>query len=216
MTTAAQNKAIHALVNQTGLPDDDYRALLSRYGKASSKDLSDGDALDLIEGLRKLPGARPRAARASGRYAPILRALWLSAWNLGLVRSSDDRAMTKFVERQTGLAHTRFLVEQADAARAIEALKAWIRREAGVEWPKTVNEHHRKRAVVEAIVRRLRGLGLAPLPAAQTLAEDMLAFGAALGLPPTLELYTNAEWDKLANHLGKRLRGALSREARRG
>jgi hypothetical protein len=66
--------------------------------------------------------------------------------------------MIAFVKRQTGLDHTRFLTDAADAARAIEALKAMCAR-AGVVWPKGEASRDpcaRKLAVIEAQARILR------------------------------------------------------------
>ena len=70
----------------------------------------------------------------TGPYAKKLQALWIAGWNLGLVRNRDDRALLAFVKRQTGLEHTQFLHDAANAKRVIEALKAWLAREGGVDW----------------------------------------------------------------------------------
>lgn len=59
----------------------------------------------------------------------------MSGWHLGVVRDRTDAALLAFLERQTGLEHTRFLVDAASARRMIESLKGWLAREAGVEWP---------------------------------------------------------------------------------
>jgi hypothetical protein len=54
-------------------------------------------------------------------------------WNLGEVEDRSDKALLAFVRRQTHIDHTRFLLDGAEAAKAIEALKSWATR-AGVEW----------------------------------------------------------------------------------
>ena len=222
MSSAAQIRAIHTLKSRTGLDDGDYRALLSRFGKASSKDLSEREAIRLIEDMRRLPGAaaqapngaRPAAATASGPYAPVLRALWIAAWNLALVRSPDDRAMMRFVERQTGLSHTRFLVDGCAASRAIEALKAWLARDGGVDWPP--DDADRKRAVCRAIAARLQAAGgFTPFVAgADVWTSDIERYGYGRGLPAGFGDYDARHWDALANWLGARLRGTLARKAR--
>ncbi len=66
--------------------------------------------------------------KLTGKYAKKLQALWIAAWNLGIARDRDDKALLAFVKRQTGIDHTRFLVYADDAKRAIEALKGWINR----------------------------------------------------------------------------------------
>ncbi len=235
MSTAGQIKTIHVLKGQAGLDDDDYRALLLRRGVRSSKDLSDEAAIGLIDDLRRLPGTRAPASRATGRFAPTLQALWITAFNLALVRSRDDRAMMRFVERQTGLVHTRFLVDAVDAGKAIEGLKAWIARDGGVAWPKGGLDVERKEAVVKAIARRLAehgalepphpgGGGLGPQPAQQdgeaSAGGDVWPvavqrYAWSLGLPQDMTLYSGREWDRLANALGAELRVRKARKARK-
>ena len=149
--------AIHIAKKQLGLDDETYRAVLVRVtGKASSKDMSEAERGKVLEEFRRLgfvdkPGLRDRplsAAQAErwrrvareprrkleGRYAGKLQALWIAAWNLGITRSRDDAALIAFVRRQTGIDHVRFVRDAAEAARAIEALKAWMAREARVDW----------------------------------------------------------------------------------
>ena len=74
-----------------------------------------------------------------------------------MVRIRTDAALLGFVERQTGLSHTRFLVGAHYASRAIDALKAWLGREAGVVWPAKDHDDGlaSRRAIVEAQWRRL-------------------------------------------------------------
>jgi phage gp16-like protein len=130
--------AIHVARKQLGLDEDTYRALAERVtGKSSSKDMTEAEREQLLEefrrrGFKKAP-SRSRK-RLEGQYAGKLQALWISAWNLGLVQNRDDRALVAFVKRQTGVEHVRFLHYPEDAAKAIEALKGWMERAAGVEW----------------------------------------------------------------------------------
>lgn len=147
--------AIHVAKKQLRLEEDDYRAILLRVtGNASSKDMSEGERGAVLAELRRLgfsnsplsgsrtstpqggsvPRARTGRRKLEGKYAGKLQALWISAWNLGITRSRDDKALLAFVKRQTGIDHVRFLRHGEDAAKAIEALKGWIAREAGVAW----------------------------------------------------------------------------------
>jgi hypothetical protein len=177
MTTAAQTRAIHSLIRQIPhFTDDDYRALLRREfsGVSSSSLLSYAQAGKLIEILKILAGQHPQVKRGSassrrpsetvaGAYGAKLQALWISAWNLGIVDNRDDRALIAFIERQTKIAHPRWLNEHKDAKKAIEALKDWIAREAHVEWPSEAQAQKRgtavniasKRAVIAAQAARL-------------------------------------------------------------
>ena len=223
MSTAAQVKCIQTLRRKAGLEEADYRGFLAHYGgKASSKDLSDASADRVIAELRKLPGAgappsrRKAANTATGSYAPLLQALWLSAWNLGLARSKDDAAMIAFVKRQTKLDHTRFLTDVTIANVAIEGLKAWIKREGGVDWPASGDPIARKHAVCRAIVARLVAIGgFTPLvPGTDPWPADIAAYGRACALPDGFTEYDGKDWDDLANILGARLRGRLAAQAR--
>ncbi|QND45325.1 regulatory protein GemA (plasmid) [Rhizobium lusitanum] len=136
--------AIHVAKKQLGLDDDAYRAKLSRItGKASLKDMTEAERLSVLtvfrnEGFRPAPARRPDGRqKLTGKYAKKLQALWIAAWNLGIARDRDDKAMLAFVKRQTGIDHTRFLIHQDDAAKAIEGLKGWLAREAGVGFGNT-------------------------------------------------------------------------------
>lgn len=163
--TAAQIRAIQTLRRKAGLDEASYRGLLQgRAGVGSSRDLTIAAANDVIAVLRGQSSVgRPSHATVSGPYAAKLRALWLAGWNLGVVRERDDRALLAFVERQTGLSHTRFLTDARAASRAIEALKSWLTREAGVAWPRDGrNAEAAKEAVTAAQLARLRHHDLSP------------------------------------------------------
>jgi phage gp16-like protein len=158
--------AIHAIAAKAGLDDDTRRDVIEREtGKRSAAELTLVEAGRVIEHLKGLaPAANAKGAvRLDGPYAGKLRALWISAWLLGVVRERADKALLAFVERQTGLSHTRWLREPADAMKAIEGLKKWIAREAGVEWPHGRNADigDVKLAVIDAQRRRLAELGVA-------------------------------------------------------
>ena len=176
MTNLAQNKRIHGLRKQlraNGFDDGDYRALLiakfplAFKGVPSSKDLSFEQAAELIEALKSLAGDSGGASRrpsetVTGKWAGVLRALWISGHNLGLIDNADDRALLAFVEKQTHISHTRFLNDEADAYKAIEALKSWLTR-GGVQWPRASDARAakhtlnwmRKKAVLDAIGGKL-------------------------------------------------------------
>ncbi|MGZ2500408.1 regulatory protein GemA [Rhizobium leguminosarum] len=137
--------AIHVAKKQLGLDDDTYRAKLERItGKRSAKDMSEAERATVLsvfrnEGFLEAATARRIGGRQklTGKYAKKLQALWIAAWNLGIVRDRDDKALIAFVKRQTRIDHTRFLVYAEDAKRAIEALKGWIARQGGVSYGNT-------------------------------------------------------------------------------
>lgn len=220
-----QIAAIHACAKTAGLDEEARRDVIeSATGKRSAKGLTSAQGFRVIEAIKALstPGAasssgsrRSPAKTMSGKYAGVLRALWLSGYNLGVVENKDDVALISFVERQTKIDHPRFLLDPADAMKAIEGLKKWISREALVNW----NEKHfvtdhcevrghvsgerqcRKRSVLEAQRARLRGHGL-----------DVPDWPA-----PTS---TDAELDALIAENGRQIRAAVKaarkpRETRR-
>lgn len=203
MTTLDQTRAIHATRRQIAeFTEEDYRALLrERFGVSTSTRLTFVQAAGLIAELKKLAGKNARRDGAhvvmSGPFARALQALWIAAWNLGVVEDRHDRALLAFVRRQTGLDHTRFLNDPKDGAKAVEGLKAWIAREAGVEWPASKHAIERKHAIVDAqaeIVRRT-------LP---TFSPQKL--GKLEGLGASLAAYDERALDKLSMAIGKMIR----------
>lgn len=135
--------AIHVAKKQLGLDEDTYRAKLHVItGKSSIKDMTEEERQTVIAAFRQ-DGFKPVERRQDGRqklagqFAKKLQALWIGGYNLGVVENRDDSAMLAFVKRQTGLDHTRFLHYAADARKAIEGLKAWLHREAGVSFGNT-------------------------------------------------------------------------------
>lgn len=213
--TTAQIRAIKAVQARLGLDDDTYRDLLAREtGKRSSKALTMGEAVRFIDHLKGRLSASQSghdthskggsgAMRLSGAYAGVCRALWISAWNLGLIRERTDRALVAFVTRQTGIDHLNWVQDPRDGARVIEAIKAWIAREANVLWPTEADARKarvplsrlRKIAVIEAQGRRLTELG------------------APAALPAGLAARPDRQLDDLAMALGAKIRTALARQA---
>lgn len=212
MTTTPQHRAIHALKKTLRLTDDDYRAMMSGVtGQTSAKMLSDRQAEQLILHMKGLAGqqngasiptSRRPSLTVSGKFGKVLQALWLSAWNLGVVENRDDAALIAFVERQTGQAHTRFLVDPEEAVKAIEALKGWIARESGVEWHRDATIS--KQRVCAAIHAKLAAFD----PGAPRVFDDWEAIGADHGLPLSFDAYESRDFDRLAKIMGAHLRKA--------
>ncbi len=134
--------AIHVAKKQLGLDDDTYRAKLSNItGKSSVKDMTEQERQKVLTVLRN-DGFRPADAntakgKLSGPYAKKLQALWIAGYNLGVVSDRRDAALLAFVKRQTGLDAVRFLHHADDARAAIDGLKGWLKREAGVSFGST-------------------------------------------------------------------------------
>lgn len=222
--TAAVSKAqiatIHALKNRIGLDDETYRSMLSSMtGKPSSKLLTKDEAIRVIDAMQKDAGGAADGVRAKGAVAGLgapvarkLRALWIAGWNLGVVQDRSDRAMLSFLERQTGVSHTRFLRHPGEASKAVEGLKSWLARAAGVQWPAKQDAVDSRVAVIDAQWRRLAGLGAVsfeayPRPFIAAYAQTVL--GRPCGLIETLSA---RELDEVSAALGRKLRATLTRQ----
>lgn len=202
--------AIHVAKRDLGLEDDDYRSLLERVtGKASLRLMSTREQGAVLDELRAkgAPVLTVKGKDLAGPYAKKLQALWIAAWNLGIVRDRTDKAMLAFIARQTGIENTRFLRDPADARKAVEALKAWIARDGGVVWGTSQGTDwlaHDPGKIAWAQWRKLE-------PGA-TLSRNDKGFAAYVlkivdgyvGQP--LGTLRPAEWRLVMNALGKRLR----------
>ena len=180
-------------------------------------------------GVRRGPGAsrEPRhPANGASKGAPLpggpatrkLRALWQSAYHLGLVHDRSDDALGAWLHR---LAHLDCDAGTAPAGldRPIQALKAWLARGAGVDWRPhlslgqdgRVRERHRPRArVLEAqwrLLHRRRRVRIGSEAALGAYA----AHYAGLGRADSHLALNNAQADALIHHLGKCIRRASER-----
>jgi len=188
-------KAIYGYRKELGLDDDTARDFYEReVGKRSLKDMSVGEQVTVMQALQAQVRGRGATAekRLDGPFGPKLQALWISGWNLGLMRMRGDEAMLAWLEGQTGIPHTRFLRNPDDGRKAIEGLKAWLERAGGVVW----TDHQEPEDAVLAAQGRLLALDK------RDALNDPLAEGWAawrLGEPVDRRLLMGA--------LGQRIRG---------
>lgn len=205
--------ALHVAKKQLGLDDETYRAKLQRItGKSSAKDMSESERQSALAVFRNegfQPAANSRRAngqtKLTGRFAKKLQALWIAAWNLGIVRERDDAALITFVKRQTGIDHTRWLRAGADANRAIEALKAWVAREGGVDWSVAPYDPEYARAPGFKIAWA-QWLRLGGNPHANSVRQFRQEATALAGVP--FEDISDAGWRVVMNAFGERIRTA--------
>ena len=206
-------RALHATLRQAGLTDDETkRALYERVtGKRSAKDMTEAEIGAVITELKRLYPALNSASkrRPDGRRklpdTPLVKkcqALWIAGWNLGVFENGDDGALVKFVQRQTKLDHIRFMRDGRDASKVIDALKAWLTREAGVDW--SVGEHTR-------LFERVDGYKIAraqwALLPADRFSRKFHEVVSDMGMPVSARV-TNADWRHVMNEFGKDIRAA--------
>jgi hypothetical protein len=110
--------------------------------------------------------------------------------------------MLSFLERQCEVSHTRFLTEPGQATAAIEALKSWLAREAGVAWPKRDDDADAsRRAVIEAQWEILVALDAKPDIALMAYRDAITGVFEWSDLVP-------AHYNALQTALGHRVRAA--------
>ncbi len=206
--------AIHVAKKQLGLDEETYRSVLVRVtGKDSTRAMSEPERQRVVEEFRKsgfTKAVKGSRTKLEGRFAKKLQALWIAGWNLGVVADRDDSALVAFVKRQTGIDHVRFVRDAEDADKAIEALKGWLAREAGVNWQVdrflpdwTQSNGYRIAAAQWAILRR----NAHPLVAESELARWMVAAGHTdftTGGP------SDQQWIAIMNTLGEQVRKVKS------
>lgn len=202
--------AIHVAKKQLGLDEDTYRAKLQLIvGKTSTKDMTEAERELVILKFREA-GFVPKGAerrptgrkKLSGPYAGKLQALWIAGWNLGIFHDRDDTALIAFVKRQTGIDAVQFVRFPDDAKKAIEALKAILNRDGGVDWsPSRFMPEHTKADGYRIARAQWRKLG-------ET--TDVMGFALpAVGKPRT-GMMDRSDWVIVMNLLGKRIRAEVS------
>ena len=222
----AQIGAIHALAAKAGMDEDTRRDFLAREtGARSSKALSMRQAARVIDKLKSLTDGKPANGAVAGLDSPVagkLRALWIAAYDLGLVRDRSDRAMLAFLERQCGVSHTRFLREPGQASSAIEALKSWLARDGKVKW--SAREPWKKdgradfdeiaaskRAVIDAQWLRLIEIGAVTPFRTEDPFNELERYAAKVTWKHGWRAFDLADYDRVQNALGRKLRATLAK-----
>lgn len=202
---------IHLAKKQLVLAEDDYRQImLDETGRRSAGDCTEAElerALKRFQSLGFKPLPRSGAPRpAQHPVARKARALWISLYHLGAVRSPDEKALEAFARRQLGCERLVW-AKQSDGYKLIEALKAMAAKHG---WPQTdVNGNawtvmKLKERLCEAILAKLAAAG--EVPADWNL--DIAAFRLC-GIEPGANGPITAEgYDRIAHALGKKLRAA--------
>ena len=146
----------------------------------------------------------------AGAHRAKLRALWICARELGVVRDPHDDALASWMCRQTGMDAARWATP-AQCSACIEALKDWMARDGGVDWRPYARSGkrpvHKPRArVLEALWRKLHEAGAVRI--ADLGALHSWVVGHRRGLGDCYSALDAKEQDKLIRELGKWLRKA--------
>jgi len=197
--------ALHTVRTRIGLDEDCFRDLCMRItGKRSTRAMNDNERYAVRDRmLADYPAAaRPRKSknRLSGPYAKKLQALWISGWNLGLVKNRNDEALIAFVKRQTGIQSMNWLRDPNDADKAVEALKKWLER-AGVDW--TVDSLLPKWTKIPGYKIAMAQVKILEHRPGSTLLTDIAL--NCTGKKSAKEM-TARDWIKVMNELGERIR----------
>lgn len=203
---------IHLAKKQLALAEDDYRQILiDETGRRSAGDCTEAELERALKRLQSL-GFKPLPKSGAPRPAqhPVARkarALWISLYHLGAVRSPDEKALEAFARRQLGCERLVW-AKQSDGSKLIEALKAMADRHG---WPQTDTNGNAwtvmklKENLCQAILWKLKGADV--IPADWTI--DIAAFRLC-GIEPGGEGPITAEgYDRIAHALGKKLRASV-------
>jgi len=133
-----QIQLIHVARTRIGMNDDDYRLMLQgRYGKGSSKDLTYGQAHDLIEffktlGFKLEPKRRERTAKrpVAGKLPGNVVVL-ASHEQLNLIEILKERVAWRFSDGYerwlSKFLKTSSIRTESEARKVIEGLKGLLR-----------------------------------------------------------------------------------------
>lgn len=124
---------------QLALEDDDYRSMLRREANVgSSSDLDDAGARRVMLWFENHGFRREAKPSTVGDRRPIVRkarALWISLYQLDEVTNRSDRALDAFARKTAGKETLRFCTN-GEAAKVVEALKAWAERVGWIGGPR--------------------------------------------------------------------------------
>ncbi|WP_103035202.1 gp16 family protein [Castellaniella caeni] len=127
-------RLIHVARRELVMDEDTYRGILQRVGNAASAADLDESKLQKVLDHMKACGfkVRPNNRRVSRPLASTpsdkkIRALWLFAHELGIVRDPSERALAAYVKRLAGVDALQW-TDGDQVLAIIESLKAWIMR----------------------------------------------------------------------------------------
>ena len=137
-------KAVHARARELGIEAEDRKVMQARVtGHASCRDMSAADLRAVLAEFDRVGASGPgdgmgnderrRDRVPDSPHKAKLWALWLSGWHLGVVRKPTEKALVAFIKRQTGLDAAAWAHDTRETGKAVEGVKDWLAREAGVD-----------------------------------------------------------------------------------
>ncbi|MCA1907901.1 MAG: regulatory protein GemA [Magnetospirillum sp.] len=180
---------------KAGLDDDMRRAVQMRVcGKTSAAEMTIAEFNACVLSMGGEKTTKDTRRKSETPHARKARALWISAYHLGMVDDPREKALAAFVKRQGKVDDLRFL-PPAQGTVVIDALMDMTRR-AGVDWKAFKDP---RRCVLSAQWALLSRAGAAPAP---DLASHLYAVA---GVPAFFQA-TERHLDALIKDLGKRVR----------
>lgn len=214
--TARLRRRIFGRCRDAAINDETRRLVQQRAtGKAS---LTEMTPAEMRQVLLALGGSDPRPVPVAGAERPsasniaMLRALWISAYWLGVVRAREDHALDAWLCRQAGVDSAQWATV-AQIGGAVDALKSWMSRVGGVDWaPYSQGDPPRRvyrpaARVLEALWRKARVAGLSAARD-ETALQGWVA-GVRHDPAPYTELAAPA-LNQVVRHLGMLLRECYS------
>lgn len=140
----ARNKliaVIHVAKKQLGLTEDIYRDILfATTEKESLKDMNIDDLNKVIkafedQGFKKKSNSKRTGSvrRTKSRHVKLIRALWISLYQLGEVKNPSENALNAYAKRMTKVDNLHWLPPHKEDS-VIASLRDWMKR-AGYERP---------------------------------------------------------------------------------
>ena len=174
---------------ETGIHEDDYRGMLERItGQRSAKGLSDAQLGLVLDEFKTRHGWKPSIVKGGKTAAPgrkpvpaehpsakKARALWISLWQLGVIRNKSEEGLEAFAQAQLGCERMAW-ADQQQMYKLVEALKAMAQR-AG--WSQTVRGDPKYRT--HQLVRNLVELQCTKLGIARPADLNTADLGAVMG-----------------------------------
>lgn len=139
MPSQANLAKIHIAIKEIPLDDQTYRDILRTiFKKSSAKELNDRQCTMLLNRFQVRYGWKPRHGNKSPKppqsrplsqdaMAKKARALWLSLYEMGIVRDPGESALGSYVKRMTGVEALQWL-DNKQLWLVIESLKRWVKR----------------------------------------------------------------------------------------